>query len=516
MKITDHAASGFPRREPFVTEREEYEEYTDVCRKGNDRAGIYVHIPFCVQKCIYCDFNSIPGCDFELQSGYFDALKKEISDFKNRWSSSLKAADKLSARNGAPIRSEPNIEEKTAFAGVTDPGVWTFADTLFLGGGTPSSVPPYFIEELMAVIREREQVYREFGRGGSDVKKIRSICLLADDAEVTMEVNPGTVDFESLVRYRKAGINRLSIGVQSFNDEELEFLGRIHSAEDAERCFYDARRAGFENINIDLIFGFPGNTLEMWKKTLKRVIDLQPDHISFYSLQIEEETPLYEMFRKDMVEQISDEINRQMYHDAVQMLKERGYVHYEISNASLPGKQCRHNLKYWSMCDYVGFGLSAHSYLCDNIRVLFDQYPIQPVVPSADVTDSIGGIIPSERDEWKRQGGARYYNEDDILEYIARIRNNTGGYIPLNAAHNSLADEISETIFTGLRKTEGVDLEWFDRRFSESGVAFMELYGEKIKPFLRDELLILQDHHLRFSLRGFDISNYILSELIIG
>lgn len=470
-------------------------------------AGIYIHIPFCVQKCIYCDFNSIPGCSEELQSGYFDALKQEITDFqsalafpKSPFSSdggALASRKSPSSPDGGALlsKSADSIGSFSAdvddAADKNDEDVSAFADTLFIGGGTPSSVPPHLIEELMDCIRKSEIVYGVCSdqtvqkEQGEQIEQRESKRFLSQDAEVTMEINPGTVDRESLIRYRKAGINRLSMGVQSFCDEELRFLGRIHSAKDAEQCFYDARKAGFDNINIDLIFGFPGNTIESWRQTLKKALNLKPDHISFYSLQIEEGTPLYRMFREDAVEQVSDEINRQMYHEAVKLLQENGYLHYEISNASLPGRQCQHNLKYWSMCDYIGFGVSAHSYLRDHIF-----------------------------DDPEKCNGIRYFNEDDIFSYMARIKSDDRGYIPFNVFQNSLTDEISESIFTAMRKTEGLDIGWFDRRFAGSGITFLDEYGEKIEPFLRDGFLVLEKNHLRFTLKGFDISNYILSELI--
>ena len=415
----------------------------------------------------------------------------------------------------APVNNN-NAAEKTSISrpAEADSDISVFSDTLFIGGGTPSSVPPPLIEELMAFIRKSkgavfsgrdENVSRDETEERAHRGQTKVSSLLAEDAEVTIEVNPGTVDYEGLLSYRRAGINRLSMGVQSFCDEELRFLGRIHSAEDAERCFHDARKAGFDNINIDLIFGFPGNTVKSWRKTLKTALDLRPDHISFYSLQIEEGTPLYRMFRNDEVEQVSDEINRQMYHDAVRLLQENGYLHYEISNASLPGKQCRHNLKYWSMCDYVGFGVSAHSYLREHAHEIFSDY-------EGKSGDARKGA--AKKDARHTLCGVRYYNEDEISGYIARIKGNRGGYIPLGACKNSLTDEISESIFTALRKTEGLDIKWFDERFAEDGITFLERYGDKIEPFLRDGFLVLKDHHLSFTLKGFDISNYILSELI--
>lgn len=439
-----------------------------------EKAGIYIHIPFCVRKCIYCDFNSIPGSSRKLQSDYFAGLKNEISLFRKSLEKTQESQTFIKNRENVCVR--PKSQNKA----LSD-----FADTLFIGGGTPSSAEPSLIEDLLYYIRRPQEEKTE-------------MIFLSEDAEITMEVNPATAGPESLKRYYDAGINRISIGVQSFDNEELKFLGRIHTSEDAERCFSDARKAGFDNINIDLIFGIPGTTVESWKRTLKKAISLRPDHISFYSLQIEEGTPLYEMFRKDIIRQVSDEENRRMYHEAIQILNNAGFHHYEISNAARPGKECRHNLKYWSMCDYAGFGVSAHSYL---------RHPFDKIL-NAENSESEGSGF---------QTGIRTFNEDSIPEYLRRIDSLKGegkGYIPYQTHKNSLRDEISESLFTGLRKKEGIFLPWFDDRFSGSGVKFLDEFGQKMKPFIDNGDLIFDGENLRFTIKGFDISNYILSELI--
>lgn len=396
-------------------------------------AGLYIHIPFCARKCIYCDFYSVAGVSVGQKADYFRALKREIELFRQE------------------------AERKTA-----DRGRSWFADSLFLGGGTPSAAGPDLIEDLMKCVNR---------------PSFSGIRLLSENSEITMEANPGTVTYEDLIRYRKAGINRLSIGVQSMKDEELRFLGRIHSAEDARCCISDARKAGFENISVDLIFGFPGHTVSSWKETLHCALDMKPSHISVYSLQIEEGTPLYRMFRRDEVEEVPDEENREMYHVAVDILRHRGYEMYEISNASLPGRACRHNLKYWSMRDYVGFGASAHSY----------------------------------------RHGARYYNEDDISSYIGRMRD-ACVYERRNERKNTMEDERGDAIFTCLRRKEGLNLKWFDSLFFRGEESsFLEKYGKAIRPFLEDGSLILErggEGRLRFSEKGVDLSNYIIGRIL--
>ncbi len=392
--------------------------------------GIYIHIPFCVRRCIYCDFYSVAEASDDMKKSYFRSLQKEILLFREEIGKEIDAGG----------------------------GNW-FADSLFLGGGTPSAAGPDLIEELMRCVKSRSADGR---------------ILLSENSEITMEVNPGTVTYEDLRRYRNAGINRLSIGVQSMNDGELRFLGRIHSAADAVRCVSDARRAGFYNISVDLIFGFPGHTQDSWRRTLYRILEMEPPHISLYSLQIEEGTPLYRMFRADEVEQVADGINRAMYHDAVDILESRGYQMYEISNASLPGHACRHNLKYWSMCDYAGFGASAHSY----------------------------------------RKGARYYNEQDIVSYIRRLTASRS-YMRQNVTVNTEEEERGDAVFTCLRRREGMDLSWFDSRFAgREKLSFLERYGKKAEPFLRDGSLILEEGRLRFSRKGVDISNYIIGRLL--
>ncbi len=526
----------------------------------SEYAGIYVHIPFCVQKCIYCDFYSVPGCSHALQSGYFGALKQEIASFLHILNetygtgrvlrapacaentlvgsaaeSGMKSAvgqtqnervcaeslprqtqDALAWAEEASeqTQNKPACAENVSADSDAFAGRKYFADTLFIGGGTPSSVNPALIEELVAWIRTGAsrrnslpvQSVGETQGGGciaesSDHTGVSSrFDLLAPDAEITMELNPGTGSLGNLRRYRNAGINRLSIGVQSFCDKELKFLGRIHTAADAEACIRSARQAGFDNINIDLIFGFPGNTPEEWRRTLHRAVNLRPEHISFYSLQIEDGTPLYRMFCEDIVDQVSDRTNRLMYHDALEILTKAGYHHYEISNAALSGKECRHNLKYWSMADYAGFGASAHSYL--------RKY--KKLVSTSGAGPSYKADEAESRDD---SFGIRFFNEDDINRYIKRINCCRGGYVPLDIYENSLRDEITDTLFTELRKIEGMDLKKFDSRFAPYDVTFASEFAAKAAPFLKDGFLEIKEEKLRFTLKGLDISNYILARL---
>ena len=307
-------------------------------------------------------------------------------------------------------------------------------DTVFIGGGTPSILPSPYIGEILNCLRHWFAV--------------------AEDAEISMESNPKTLTYENLLAYRKAGVNRLSIGVQSLNDDCLKSLGRVHTAADFRRNFIMAREAGFDNINMDLMFAIPGHTLEIWEETLEETIALQPDHISFYSLQIEEGTPFYDMYRKGEFDQVPDDIDREMYHLAIKKLKEAGYEHYEISNACKPGKACRHNLKYWSMEDYLGIGDSASSYM-KGIR----------------------------------------FAEAPLMEYH----------------ENTFEDEVGEFVFTGLRKTAGIVFADFEKRFGKKfWDVFADLRGE-LEPYFADGKLIETEEGLALGEEGLDISNAIMA-----
>ena len=387
---------------------------------NNPRAGIYIHIPFCVRKCIYCDFLSFPGCPETQIRSYFQALEREC-----------RVLQQLSEKSFQDILP---------------------ADTLFIGGGTPSAVSPAYLSALIPLLP------------------------LTDDAEVTMEANPGTLNRERLEHYRAGGINRLSLGVQSFHDRELAFLGRIHDCREAIRSFREARAAGFRNISLDLIFGFPGQTLRSWQETLRTAVELEPEHLSFYSLQIEEGTPLYRMFREDQVEQIPDELNREMYYEALRVLSEAGYEHYEISNAARPGRRCRHNMKYWTMAPYFGLGAGAHSFV----------------------------------------QGTRYAAPDTVEEYqdLTTKMEQSGEYFTVRGGALSVsspADLMSDFMFTGLRLTEGISIREFERRFE---VNFREYYREALDRHLEDGTMVLKDGFLRFTEKGLDVSNYILIDFI--
>jgi len=380
------------------------------------KLGLYLHVPFCMKKCLYCDFLSFADASTGIQNDYMEMLIQEV------------------------------VSKGKTYGNKYD------VDSIFIGGGTPSLINEALIVDLMSAVRANFNVQ--------------------EDAEITIESNPKTLTKKKLDAYVGAGINRISIGAQSMDDQCLKLLGRIHSAEDFIDNFKLARDAGFDNINIDLMFAIPGQSSEIWKETLNRAIELKPEHISFYSLQIEEGTPYFEMFKTGKLDQTVDEVDRDMYHTGIKTLKDAGYLHYEISNAATPGHECRHNLKYWSFDDYLGLGLGAHSFMRN----------------------------------------ARFSNEKNLESYMEKCRM---GQNPEDWHHiNTQKDSISEYIFTGLRKVEGINLREFEKTF---GVSIEEYYKEQwsnINQFIRDEHLFMDRDKLMLTEKGIDIANKILVEFV--
>lgn len=379
---------------------------------------LYIHIPFCVKKCAYCDFLSFPA-DEQMQVAYVQALQKELEFYGSKYSD-------------------------------------RFISTIFIGGGTPS----WLDERAMASIMEC--VYRNFE--------------VAADAEITIECNPGTVSDEKFAVYKEIGINRLSIGLQSANNEELKTLGRIHTYEQFLRTYDKARHHGFSNINVDLMSALPGQTPEGFLSSLKKVIRLKPEHISAYSLIIEEGTPFYEKYQKDVElreagrETIllpTEEEEYQTTKKTQELLQLEGYHWYEISNFAKPGKECRHNIGYWKRADYLGVGLGAAS-LIDNVR---------------------------------------YANTSDIYEYIKS---------PEEAAKGepvSRDAQMEEFMFLGLRMVDGFHREEFEQAF---GVAIEGVYGTELKRLQQEELLLQKEGYIRLTEKGIDVSNYALSQFLLS
>ena len=380
---------------------------------------LYIHIPFCLKKCNYCDFLSFPMREEAVLFCYMDALYREI-------------------------------RETAAFCGSAIP-----VRSIFIGGGTPSILPLECIERLLRVLGDH------FG--------------IDENTEISIEANPGTLTREKLVEYRKSGINRLSIGLQSPDDKLLARLGRIHSWKDFQDNYTLAREAGFTNINIDLMSGLPGQTVEGYAEGIGKVLSLKPDHISSYSLILEEGTPFYKdpFIRADLPDEEKDRI---MYHETRAILLEAGYHRYEISNYALPGKECIHNLGYWSGVPYLGLGLGASSLW----------------------------------KEGKREFPSRFANVRNLENYMKRP------FTPFDQRpeYEILREKdcVEEFMFLGLRKMSGISIREFDETFSES---MDETYGEVIDKYCKMGLMERKKGFLRLTEKGIDVSDYIFSDFIL-
>lgn len=394
--------------------------------------SIYIHIPFCVRKCLYCDFLSAPAHDGGMEN-YVNLLLREI-------------------------------EEQSIFYG--DHRVVS----IFLGGGTPSLLPA--------------------GETGRILERVRDRFAVVEDAEITIECNPGTVTAEKLVDYIMHGINRLSIGLQSTEDEELKRIGRIHDYDTFLETYRLAREAGFGNINIDLMAGLPGQSIESYRKTLERVVSLAPEHISAYSLILEEGTPLY-VNRKSYTFPDEDE-DREMYELTEKVLGQAGFWRYEISNYAREGRECRHNMVYWRRGDYAGFGLGASS-MVGNVRWKNPdgQADYEAYVERMTAVDESRGV----------------YSEETQAERAARMT--IAGACEVQPL--TVQEQMEEFMFLGLRLTEGVDLGEFRQYFGKSAD---EIYGKQIRTFTGQRLMEREGERLRLTPRGIDVSNTVFAAFL--
>lgn len=373
------------------------------------KAGIYLHIPFCRSRCSYCDF-ATGAYEAPLAERYTTALVQEIG------------------------------------SGPTDAQV----DTIYFGGGTPSLLAPGQVERILGAVQKRFSV--------------------ADGAEVTMEMNPGTVTRAGLVHLRRLGINRASFGAQTFDDEALRRLGRTHTAADARRTLGDLRAAGFENISLDLIAGLPAQTLTDWAANLDEALALRPEHLSLYLLEIHEGTPLAEQVRRGAQARPSEDLAAEMYTLMVERLTAAGYEHYEISNFSLPGRESRHNTKYWTGAPVYGFGSSAHS---------FD----------------------GERQRWS--------NERDAARYLALVEAGASPVVEMIELDEREAR--AESLFLGLRLLRGVDLRDLRARFRADP---RELYADDLGRLREAGLIEFDDHFMRLTPSGALLSNEVFTAFV--
>ena len=382
------------------------------------KLAIYIHIPFCVRKCLYCDFLSAPASD-ETREQYVQALCREIR------------------------------EERKSYVNYK-------IETIFLGGGTPSLLSGEQLDRILGTVFDAYQV--------------------ADDCEISMEVNPGTVTKEKLKAYKRAGVNRLSIGMQSAVEEELQSLGRIHSSEDAFDTYELAIKTGFNNINIDLMSAIPGQTKESWKESLKRILDLEPApaHVSAYSLIIEEGTPFFE----NTPTLPDEDTEREMYKITNDILSESGYLRYEISNYAKPGFACRHNCTYWERGSYAGFGIGAAS--------LVEQ--------------------------------VRFSNTRNLKDYLGKYLKNATVAIKENRQELSVEEQMEEFMFLGLRMMRGVSAGKFSDLF---GKTIEQVYPGIVEKYCRQGLLQKIPEQgsgeVRIALteRGIDVSNVIMADFLL-
>ena len=367
--------------------------------------GLYVHIPFCVRKCLYCDFCSV-AVDAVLRGRYVDALIAEIESYRGR--------------------------------------INYCVNSIFFGGGTPSILSA---EEFVKI-----------------VASIRAVFDISENCEFTVEANPRTLTSAKLEAYKSCGVNRLSIGMQSIHEKELKKLGRIHTFEDFFVSFGMARAAGFSNINVDLMYGIPGQTLRSLKKTVNTLVALSPEHISCYGLIIEENTPFFEM--KNELDLPGEEEEYRMYEYICDKLGEAGYSHYEISNYAKAGFECRHNLKYWHDEEYIGIGVSSHSYF----------------------------------------EGRRFYNSNGFSEYFSYDE----------AKYRQRENELSgiqkdEYIMLRLRLSEGIVFRDYQLIFGESFTTGRE---NLLQSFVRAGYAVFDEHRFALTEKGFYLSNSIISQLI--
>ena len=375
----------------------------------NKEIGIYVHIPFCKRKCDYCDFISYSNKDSKIQE-YIEAVKKEIELQK--------------------IKSE--------------------ITTIYVGGGTPSYIESKYIKEIIEEIKKKN---------------------VSNDAEITIEINPGTVTLEKLRDYKENGINRLSIGLQTTQNNLLKQIGRIHDFEQFVETYKMARKEGFKNINVDLMLGLPNQRIKDLRESLEKVIELQPEHISVYSLIVEEGTPICNKIEKGDLELPEEELERNMYWYVKNTLELNGYKHYEISNFARKGYESKHNLNCWEQKEYVGIGLAAHSY--------------------RDIT--------------------RYSNTEQMGEYIRNVKNQ-------NLERNRIIHEIQkeddtkkEYMILGLRQIDGIKISKFKEKFGDNPIY---LFRNELKKLSDENLIYVDEDNIKLTNKGIDFANLVWEEFV--
>jgi oxygen-independent coproporphyrinogen-3 oxidase len=399
------------------------------------RAGIYIHIPFCRSRCSYCDF-ATGAYEGRLAERYVSALATEISTFN------------FAPQTGAHDAAAFDVHAEDIDAARA--GVLPDVDTIYFGGGTPSLLAPAQVELILRAVGERFRVAR--------------------DAEVTLEMNPGTVTPQSAEEFRAAGVNRASFGLQTFDDEGLRRLGRTHTAADARRTLSVLRAAGFDNVSFDLIAGLPGQTLRQWARNMDEALALRPAHLSLYLLEVHEGTPLAAQLREGRWPQPDADAAAAMYQLLIERTRAAGYEHYEISNFCLPGREARHNLKYWTNAPYYGFGSSAHSY--DGART-------------------------------------RWSNERDAARYVELMSERGAAVVETDEL--TARDAGAEALFLGLRLMRGVDLAEHRTRF---GTDVRSEYAAELSRFREARLIELDGELLRLTPAGVLLSNEVFAAFV--
>lgn len=406
---------------------------------------LYIHIPFCIRKCDYCDFLSGPA-SLQEQDRYMEALLREV-----QLEGSLRGAD-------GPVTS------------------------LFIGGGTPSAISPDWIVRLMETVQEN--------------------FTLAAGAEISMEANPGTLNREKLLAYRRSGINRLSIGLQSADNARLKTIGRIHTWEEFRENYSLAREVGFDNINIDLMSALPGQTVTSYEETLNQILALEPEHISAYSLIIEEGTPFWQRYADHPELLPSEEEDRQMYHLTKKLLGQAGYERYEISNYARPGFACRHNVGYWKRIPYLGMGLGASSFY--KGERFSNTRQREKYLQLLDETFS-GGVTFADTGARSKSAGQSDRNAaESARDRLFALREQTE---PVTRT-----DAMEEFMFLGLRLTAGICSEDFRQEF---GRTVESVYGPVLEKSVREGLLQRTESGYCFTEWGLDVSNHVLADFLL-
>lgn len=384
--------------------------------------GLYIHIPFCKKKCEYCDFISYEGKE-NLVEKYIECVKHELTEIgeQNR------------------IDYENNLDDLV------------LVKTVYIGGGTPSFINSKYISELLNVIKNS--------------------FILDNDVEITLEVNPGTADEYKLKEYKDSGINRLSIGLQETHDRILKNIGRIHTYENFLNTYNLARKIGFNNINVDLMLGLPGQTLLDLNESLDNVIKLNPEHISVYSLILEEGTPLYFKVSNHQVQLPDDELERKMYWKVKEKLQEAGYIHYEISNFAKLGYESKHNLSCWNQEEYIGVGVASHSYT-NNVRYSVIEN-VEEYIKNIDTDNEADNIIFHEKQ-----------NKDSKMQ---------------------------EYMLLGLRKIEGIKIQEFKNKFETDPIV---LYKNELKKLKDEGLIKIDSNSIKLTNKGLDLANIVWEEFV--